>query len=53
MVVAFEVADLTLRGRGAATPCTRGAGLSLRFIVAATEGIAVLSEVYDVHDVGS
>ena len=47
LAVAFEAADLTLTGRGASAPCINGAGVSLRFSIAASDGGAVLSDVYD------
>lgn len=49
MVVTFEAADLTLRGRGASALCMNGAGVSLRFIIIAeAEGVVVLEDIYDV-----
>ena len=48
MDVAFEAAELTLGGRGASGRCTKGAGVSLRVIIAARGGNAVLLDLYDV-----
>ena len=46
MVVAFEAADLTFKGRGASALCITGAGVSLRVTIAASEEQLSFRDVY-------